>query len=295
MMKDSKIRLDTSAMLEGLYNILKNDGMIPLSEVSKSKAQQKFMGMVHAAQTGKKPASKQVAKVAKSMNKQDVTDFAKTKHAGLPAKVAETSSDPIADESLAMFARKQGSRGTRHDLNNPWNQLKKSGRKFKSRIRANESDMPECAGVGKITAQNSTVDVNSRTPKKNLDAFNLESAMQDMHNTMVREGKLRVATQRAIPNLQVWKDLDNNNSTYAGYRYGVALAGAPADNMDKRGPVGGRMVTIGYTDADVEIQRKAAIAMGVTPAKHGSNKSEELPDVNTKSAVATFKKNKYGV
>lgn len=31
----------------------------------------------------------------------------------------------------------------------------------------------ECAGVGTITAQNSTVDVNKKTPQKNLDAFKL--------------------------------------------------------------------------------------------------------------------------
>ena len=36
---------------------------------SKSKAQQRFMGMVHAAQKGEKPASAKVAKVAKSINK----------------------------------------------------------------------------------------------------------------------------------------------------------------------------------------------------------------------------------
>ena len=54
---------------------------------AKSKAQQKFMGMVRAAQTGDKPASAKVAKVAKSMKKSDVKDFASTKHKGKPEKV----------------------------------------------------------------------------------------------------------------------------------------------------------------------------------------------------------------
>lgn len=58
-----------------------------LEEKAVSKKQQKFMGMVHAAQKGEKPASKEVAKVAKSMGKKDVTDFAATKHKGLPEKV----------------------------------------------------------------------------------------------------------------------------------------------------------------------------------------------------------------
>ena len=57
-----------------------------LEEKAVSKKQQKFMGMVHAAQKGEKPASKEVAKVAKTMKKKDAEDFASTKHKGLPEK-----------------------------------------------------------------------------------------------------------------------------------------------------------------------------------------------------------------
>jgi hypothetical protein len=58
-----------------------------LDEKAVSKKQQKFMGMVHAAQKGEKPASKEVGKVAKTMKKKDAEDFASTKHKGLPEKV----------------------------------------------------------------------------------------------------------------------------------------------------------------------------------------------------------------
>ncbi|SVB06542.1 uncharacterized protein METZ01_LOCUS159396, partial [marine metagenome] len=54
---------------------------------AKSKAQQRFMGMVHAAQKGEKPASAKVAKVAKRMKKKDAEDYASTKHTGKPEKV----------------------------------------------------------------------------------------------------------------------------------------------------------------------------------------------------------------
>ena len=37
---------------------------------AKSKSQQRFMGMVRAAQKGEKPASAKVAKVAKSIDKE---------------------------------------------------------------------------------------------------------------------------------------------------------------------------------------------------------------------------------
>ena len=56
---------------------------------AKSKAQQKFMGMVHAAQKGEKPVSAKVAKVAKRMKKKDAEDYASTKHKGLPKKMKE--------------------------------------------------------------------------------------------------------------------------------------------------------------------------------------------------------------
>jgi hypothetical protein len=60
-----------------------------MDEKAKSVAQQRFMGMVHAAQKGSKASSPAVAKVAKSMGKKDATDFAATKHKGLPQRVAE--------------------------------------------------------------------------------------------------------------------------------------------------------------------------------------------------------------
>ena len=57
-----------------------------ISEKAVSRAQQKFMGMVRAAQKGEGAASPEVAKVASSMKKKDVKDFASTKHAKLPEK-----------------------------------------------------------------------------------------------------------------------------------------------------------------------------------------------------------------
>lgn len=60
-----------------------------VQEKAKSKAQQKFMGMVYAAKKGEKAASPAVAKVAKGMSKSDAKDFSKTKHRGLPQHVNE--------------------------------------------------------------------------------------------------------------------------------------------------------------------------------------------------------------
>jgi len=64
-----------------------------LVEKAKSQAQQKFMGMVYSAKKGEKPASPEVAKVAKDISKKDAKDFAATKHKGLPKKVENLCSD----------------------------------------------------------------------------------------------------------------------------------------------------------------------------------------------------------
>lgn len=75
-----------------------------ISEKAKSKAQQRFMGMVHAAQQGEEPASKEVAKVAKSMKKSDAEDYASTKHKGKPEHVKEESNK--TPEKLVKQAQK---------------------------------------------------------------------------------------------------------------------------------------------------------------------------------------------
>ena len=284
-MGDNKNSLNSTNLLEGLYDILKNNGD-RIDEKAKSQKQQRFMGMVHAAQQGEKPASPEVAAVAKSISKKAAKDFAKTKHKGLPNKVKSEcgESDVMADEELKMFSRhKIGKRAGRNQGENPWNHLKKRGRGFSGRVReTDDGSMEECSGVGIITSQNSTADVGPNTLEKNLAAFNLEESYKDMVNTMIKEGKLRKGTKLAVPGIETWDQLDNNNSPYSAYRYGIALAGAPNDSIDKDGPVGGKFITIGYSDEDKKIIDAAARTMNISSKKHGSNKSQELPDTNVK-------------
>ena len=64
-----------------------------VNEKAVSKKQQKFMGMVHAAKKGEKPASKEVAKAAKGISAKEADKFASTKHKGLPDKVKEEDTD----------------------------------------------------------------------------------------------------------------------------------------------------------------------------------------------------------
>jgi len=63
------------------------EGEEDLQEKAVSKAQQKFMGMVHATKKGEmEGGSKEVKKAASSMSGKDAKDFASTKHKGLPEK-----------------------------------------------------------------------------------------------------------------------------------------------------------------------------------------------------------------
>jgi len=83
-----------------------------LSEKAVSQQQQKFFGMVHAMQKGKKipGASAELKKTAKDMSKSDAKDFAKTKHAGLPKKVSEKMELPptgMNPEDAQKFAADQ--------------------------------------------------------------------------------------------------------------------------------------------------------------------------------------------
>lgn len=82
------IRLDEGTELRVLAGVTALTESV-IAEKAVSKAQQKFMGMVHATQKGEKAPSKEVAKVAKSMGKKDAKDFASTKHKGLPEKKTE--------------------------------------------------------------------------------------------------------------------------------------------------------------------------------------------------------------
>jgi len=89
------------------------DQQEPIAEKATSKKQQKFMGMVHAAQKGEKPASPEVAKVAKEMPKKAAKDFAATKHKGLPEKKKKEESveETTTSGSVATAAPKAAKGG----------------------------------------------------------------------------------------------------------------------------------------------------------------------------------------
>ena len=92
-------------------NVCPHCGHELVAEKAVSQQQQKFMGMAHAMQKGEKVkgASPELKKVAKTMKKSDVKDFASTKRSDLPKKkksVEEESVDaPKASKGGMSFGK----------------------------------------------------------------------------------------------------------------------------------------------------------------------------------------------
>ena len=84
-----------------------------ISEKAVSKKQQRFFGMVRAAQKGEmENPSPEVAKVAATAKRSDVKDFAKTKHKGLPMKKKVEEANKSGDNSLRdWFGKSKSSDG----------------------------------------------------------------------------------------------------------------------------------------------------------------------------------------
>ena len=113
-----------------------------------------------------------------------------------------------------------------------------------------------------------------------------------------RERKeLRKGLAQSMSNLTVYDQLDNNNNPYLAYRFGIALAGSPTEDMDKRGAIGSDFVMADYTDADTEIRKGAERVMGVRSTKSTGKGSLELDGsiINKVSPTAAAKRNRYGV
>ena len=106
---------------KNVYAHTEVDGEL-IVEKAKSKAQQRFMGMVYAVKKVKKPMSPEVADAAKSITKKEAKKFAKTKHKELPEKVEEAMCSP-EDE------KKKDSRGDYAKINLIKNKLRAMGAK----------------------------------------------------------------------------------------------------------------------------------------------------------------------
>lgn len=155
-------------------------GEAKLAEKAVSKAQQKFMGMVHAAQKGEKPASKEVAKVAKGMSKKAAKDYAATKHKGLPAH----KSDESVEEGTKM--KKKPNDGNLANNAKPYDKVTRgdviAGRLGKDEMGGKSKKVKEAAKPDYI-------DLDKDGNKKET----MKKAAADKKKKAVKEGKMSPA------------------------------------------------------------------------------------------------------
>lgn len=106
---------------------------------------------------------------------------------------------------------------------------------------------------------------------------------------------LRTSVKDSIPGMRSYDYLDNNNHPYMAYRFGIALASSPEENMYPRGPIGSDMTLVDYSTGDAEIRKGAEKLLGLKASRNTSKDSKEIPSTNTKSPVAKPKRNQYGI
>lgn len=102
---------------DALYKEFSKEEVEHIEEKAVSKAQQRFFGMVRAAQKGEmENPSTEVTKAATSMSKSDVKDFAKTKHDKLPEKKeVKEATYPSDFKKGSGVAKKKYGRPQQHD------------------------------------------------------------------------------------------------------------------------------------------------------------------------------------
>ena len=172
---------------------------------SVSKAQQRFMGLVHAYKKGEVPASQvsqAVKDAAKSMKKKSTKKFASTKHDDLPDKVREylVSENPAAAAAAAMVMMK---------LQNP-----DTGKKISAITPLRNKD-------NKLHKKSKGIfqRLKDKFMKKN------ESVNEDGHTDVASaERKLKLIMKDAMDTLNALRSLSNEDSLQSWWTDKITLA-----------------------------------------------------------------------
>jgi hypothetical protein len=206
-----------------------NEDVEVVSEKAVSKKQQKFMGMVHAAQKGEKPASKEVAKVAKDMKKKDAKDFASTKHKGLPEKkkAKKESVELVDDFGEIVEAKKSAAQ-------------KKAQEKFKNMVKGKKADDKD--SMDESSAKPDYIDIDKDGDKKEP----MKKAVKD-----AKKGKKKTVKESVEPKSWFVKAVDNRQSILWTMYYGRGLTELLLLKSKKAKSV--KYLPLWYTNAMVDV------------------------------------------
>jgi len=178
--------------------------------------------------------------------------------------------------------------------------LASMARKAAKAVKKNE----DAGGVGIITKQNTTVDVNASTPYKNLKAFGLvKETLDEIEQAMMAEAtqaKISKRQSQASRGISIYSDAEKANTDYVAFKLGQAMAatdGKTVPEIDAKSWYGKKKTVHPYTEVENEMFKKAAKAVGAvyTDLNHGDMASKELDSTNKVSPVPTRKLNQYGI
>lgn len=172
---------------------------------AQSKAQQRFMGMVHAAQKGDmENPSPEVAKAADSMSDKDAKDFASTKHKGLPDHVKEALIQKLKERIRGMVREMNGTDNI-EGYGTPFAFTAKGGEKAKAKKQA------DLTGYS-VVQENRWVDLKKEdsTPiaKVNRGISNVNKQLAEIEKFLGWYGRLK--QENGVTNEHFWKRTNSN-------------------------------------------------------------------------------------
>ena len=169
-----------------------------------SKAQQRFMGMVHAAQKGDmENPSPEVSKAADSMSDKDAKDFASTSHKGLPDKKDEQIKQ--LKEKIRQIVRERmidemNTTGNIEGYNTPYAFSGKDSEKKKAKKQA---DLTGYTPVNENRWLALKQDESTAQAKIGRGISNINKQLKEMERFLNWYGKIK--NESGVDNKSYWK------------------------------------------------------------------------------------------
>ena len=169
-----------------------------------SKAQQRFMGMVHATQKGDmENPSPEVAKAADSMSDKDAKDFSSTSHKGLPDKKTEHINklkEIIRNMVRERMIDEMNTTGNVDGYNTPYAFSGKDGEKKKAKRQA---DLTGYTPVNENRWLALKQDESTAQSKIGRGISNINKQLREMERFLNWFGKIK--NESGVSNKSYWK------------------------------------------------------------------------------------------
>jgi hypothetical protein len=169
-----------------------------------SKAQQRFMGMVHAAQKGDmENPSPEVSKAADSMSDNDAKDFASTSHKGLPDKKTEQLNkirEIVRKMVRERMIDEMNTTGGVEGYNSPFAFSGKDGEKKKAKRQA---DLTGYTPVNENRWLALKQDESTAQAKIGRGISNINKQLKEMERFLNWYGKIK--NESGVDNKSYWK------------------------------------------------------------------------------------------